>query len=227
MAVTFPATKRYFVSFRNSDTGYAVSFKFYKRADTFAVLTAPAIVELSNGTYYFDITYATQTDPNIIFEIDGTAAIPTEEVRYQTGMAGPSDLFLDEPISQVVDDVWNEPTSAHTIAGSAGKQLIDIPGKVWDETALSHSIAGSTGKALTDINSTILTISTDTGTVKTIIELLQKYEQGRWKVHSTGPDANRLVIYDTDTVTPLIKFDLKNAAGAATSTDPFERVKVP
>jgi len=207
MAVTFPATKRYFVSFRNSDTGYAVSFKFYKRADTFAVLTAPSIVELSNGTYYFDITYATQTDPNIIFEIDGTAAIPTEEVRYQTGMAGPSDLFLDEPISQVVDDVWNEPTSAHTTAGSFGKELNDI-----------YTTTSST-------STTVNTINTNVNTMAANVVLLKKYAEGRWKIYDSGIHANQIVFYDTDNSTILFKFDLKNLTGSPTAgVDVFERV---
>lgn len=59
-----------------------------------------------------------------------------------------------------------------------------------------------------------------------ILTLLQKYEEGRWKIFTTGADVNRLVIYDTDGTTPLIKFDLKDAAGSPTFVNPFERVKV-
>ena len=108
MAVSFPATKRYFVSFRNSDTGLAPIFTYFKRTDTLAGVSAPAITELSNGTYYFTVTFTAQTDPDYIFQIDGGVSVPTEEVRYQTSMASPKDLFLDEPISQVKDDVWND-----------------------------------------------------------------------------------------------------------------------
>lgn len=58
----------------------------------------------------------------------------------------------------------------------------------------------------------------------TAVGVLRKYEEGRWKIHVTGADANRLVLYDTDDVTPLLKFDLKDNGGVATFVNPFERV---
>jgi len=59
-----------------------------------------------------------------------------------------------------------------------------------------------------------------------IVGLLQKYEEGRWKIHGSGPDANRLVLYDVDGLTALKKFDLKDVAGVATPDNPYERVPV-
>lgn len=56
------------------------------------------------------------------------------------------------------------------------------------------------------------------------IAILLKHMEGRWKIHTSGLDANRLVVYDEDGTTPLIKFDLKDNVGAPTSIDPFERV---
>jgi hypothetical protein len=71
---------------------------------------------------------------------------------------------------------------------------------------------------------------TDTGgaalNVGGVLSALQKYEEGRWKIHDSGPDANRLVLYDVDGVTAIRKFDLKDIAGVATSTTPAERVPV-
>lgn len=49
---------------------------------------------------------------------------------------------------------------------------------------------------------------------------------GRAKIFSTGPDANRLVIYAEDGVTVIAKFDLKDLAGAPNITSPTERVRV-
>lgn len=55
------------------------------------------------------------------------------------------------------------------------------------------------------------------------IDLIKKISTNRWKIFTSGIDANRLVIYDDDEVTPILKFDLKDAASAATTTNPFER----
>lgn len=49
---------------------------------------------------------------------------------------------------------------------------------------------------------------------------------GKWQVFTSGPDANRLVLYRQDGVTVLKKFDLQNAAGSPTSTQPFVRLPV-
>ena len=112
MPVSFPTTKRYFVSFRNGDVGLTPTypiFTYYKDANTLAnILPQPTFTELSNGTYYFTVPFTLASDPDIIFQIDGGPSIPTEEIRYQTSMASPKDLFIDEPISVVKDDVWND-----------------------------------------------------------------------------------------------------------------------
>lgn len=61
-------------------------------------------------------------------------------------------------------------------------------------------------------------------TMAAFVELTKKIQRNRWKIHTTGPDANRMVIYDDDGTTILLKFDLKNSAGAASTTAPFEKV---
>jgi hypothetical protein len=106
----FPVTPRYFLNFRNSDTGLTPSFLSFKNATTFANIAGPSIIEspAGGGTYYFDWTWTTTADADIVFEVDGGASIPTEEVRYIKGALSPRDRFLDEPISQVVTDVWND-----------------------------------------------------------------------------------------------------------------------
>lgn len=47
-----------------------------------------------------------------------------------------------------------------------------------------------------------------------------------WKIETSGPDAGRLVVYDDDGVTALVKFDLKDALGNANIASIFERTKV-
>lgn len=59
------------------------------------------------------------------------------------------------------------------------------------------------------------------------ISVVTKITEGRWKIHTSGPDANRLVIYDDDGITPIKKFNLFAADGVTpTTTNPFERVPV-
>jgi len=58
------------------------------------------------------------------------------------------------------------------------------------------------------------------------LEDLEAIHLGRWKIHNSGPDANRLVLYKLDGVTVLKKFDLRDLAGNPTISLPFERLPV-
>lgn len=99
---------RHVLRFRHSDTGLTPSFTYFKKvSDLSNVVPQPSIVEISNGTYYFDYT----PTYDITFEIDGGASIPTEEVRYIADTISPRDTWLDEPISQVHTDVWSDSTT--------------------------------------------------------------------------------------------------------------------
>jgi hypothetical protein len=62
--------------------------------------------------------------------------------------------------------------------------------------------------------------------VLSIVERIQLLKEGRWKVHSSGLDANRLVLYSSDGTTALQKWDLKDLAGSPTIAEVFERVPV-
>lgn len=55
-----------------------------------------------------------------------------------------------------------------------------------------------------------------------VLTLLQ-YETGRWKIFTTGPDANRMVFYEDDGVTVLKKFDLFDSSGSPAVTAVLER----
>ena len=91
--------------------------------------------------------------------------------------------------------------------------------------SISADIANVDSDIVT-VNSNVLALGADLTSILNVVNLLKKYEEGRWKIHITGPDANRLVLYDTDDVTPLLKFDLKDSGGSATFFNPFERVPV-
>lgn len=58
-----------------------------------------------------------------------------------------------------------------------------------------------------------------------IIKDLQDEIIGEWRVFTSGPDANRMVLYRQDG-SVLKKFDLKDSAGSPTTTTPFRRIPV-
>lgn len=58
------------------------------------------------------------------------------------------------------------------------------------------------------------------------VEDMYQEHFGKWEIFTTGPDVNRLVLYRDDGVTVLKKFDLHNAAGVATTVNPYRRTPV-
>jgi hypothetical protein len=67
----------------------------------------------------------------------------------------------------------------------------------------------------------LTTLLADVATALADVLILKKVETNRWNI--TG---NQMIIYDTDAVTPLFTFDLKDSAGAPTETNPTERTPV-
>lgn len=121
---------RYFIRFPHSKTSLNPGFTYFNNATSFATVTPPDIHEVNGvgtggGSYYFDYVPTF----NIVFEVDGAAGggtITDEHDRYVPGEIGPEDSYLDEPVSQVRDDVWDELLSSHQTAASTGKFLNDI-----------------------------------------------------------------------------------------------------
>lgn len=51
----------------------------------------------------------------------------------------------------------------------------------------------------------------------------REFNEGKWEVKISGPDANRLIIYAPNGVTVLKKFNLFDSAGAPTTVNPYKR----
>lgn len=118
---------------------------------------------------------------------------------------------------------WSEITTG-AFSGT-GMYLLKIPAGAFDQPGLfTYAVATTSNNTYIGAIKVVANEEEDTFAA---VNLLKKYEEGRWKIHATGGDVNRLVLYDTDNTTPLLKFDLKDSAGAATVNDPFERVPVP
>lgn len=68
---------------------------------------------------------------------------------------------------------------------------------------------------------TVVTAQVDEFPTK--IDLLKKIESNKWQIHASGGDQYRLVIYDDDGTTPLLRFELRDSNGNLTFTNPFRR----
>lgn len=77
-----------------------------------------------------------------------------------------------------------------------------------------------------EIYDAVLVVEGKVDDVQTTVDEIKQVEEGRWKIFTTGGDANRLVFYQADGVTVLKKFDLKDSSGNPTTTNIFERVPV-
>ena len=93
--MAFPTTGKYKLRFRHSDVGLTPVFTRYANFATgAAIIPSPAIHETGNGDYYFSVIWNAATDPDIDFEVDGGASIPTEEVRYISGVVSVRDYVV-------------------------------------------------------------------------------------------------------------------------------------
>ncbi len=64
-------------------------------------------------------------------------------------------------------------------------------------------------------------------TVLSYVDLVRKISIGKWSVVTSGPDENRLVLYDLDGTTVIAKFNLTDASGNPTTDQPYTRTPVP
>ncbi len=82
-----------------------------------------------------------------------------------------------------------------------------------------HSSIGSDTAKLNAIQSSIDSLTTTTSSIKTIVELLEQVELGKWEISN-----KKLILYKADKVTKIAEFDLFDKAGNRTETAPFSRV---
>jgi hypothetical protein len=81
--------------------------------------------------------------------------------------------------------------------------------------ATTSSVATAVGNVLTAL-----------ATAQTDLTLIKKLQTNKWEIKVTGPDANRMIFYDDDDVTPILKVDLLDQNGLPTSTNPYARTPV-
>lgn len=86
---------------------------------------------------------------------------------------------------------------------------------LWEVTVDGVQIARQKEYQVIDSDTTIIS------TINTNLVHLKQSVQGRWKILN-----NQLIFYDSDETTPLLTYNLKDAAGDPTSTNPVERAVV-
>jgi hypothetical protein len=136
------------------------------------------------------------------------------EVDY-TNFPGVYDLVLSTTDTNTVGFLKYSVTTTN---GQVYVGVVEIvAGLASDITALIGTPAGAS-------------LAADIASIQTDTTRLRRYQEGRWKIWTTsggsGELANQLVLYDTDNTTILAKFNLFDSSGTATTTNPFERVKV-
>jgi hypothetical protein len=137
---------------------------------------------------------------------------------------------LIEIVANVESDTY---TKVNTYLDATVSSRLPTSSYTAPDNATVGTINTKLGTPASSVSADIAAVKVDTGSLSTgissilaVTTLLKKYEEGRWKIHLSGGDANRLILYDTDNTTPLIKFDLKDSSGSATFINPFERTPV-
>src|SRR5574343_20597 len=149
------------------------------------------------------LTYAVATTGNKTF-VGAIKVVANEEVDTYTRIGAPTLASVSADIANLDSDIANLDA--------------DVANVDSDVATLTSNVA--------NLDADVAAVASNVTSTLTIVQVLQKYEEGRWKIHTTGGDANRLVLYDTDNTTPLLKFDLKDSTGGATFAEPFERLPV-
>lgn len=197
---TLNGTGEYTVAINGGSGSAVAEFSCYSElpADVYTRVGAPAGASVSA-----DIA-AVKVD---------TGAISTVNTKLGT----PAGVSVSADIAAVKSDTSvaaSQSTTAATQATTAATNTGTINTKLGSPAGVS-------------VSADIAALQTDIDTNNTDTALVKKYLEGTWHIYTSGLDANRLVIFDTDGITPLIKFDLKDSVGAATTTNPFRRIKVP
>lgn len=168
-------------------------------------------------TPLLDKTTLAPTFSNLVSSLVTTAAIPDL-----------SSLSIPSAI-QNAQAVWGALLADFIAANTFGKRVQDVPtvaqiaDGVWDEIGTDHLLAGSTGLILSQTKADTTAISLTDMQIKSIVEILLKYEGNRTKIDKI---AKTLTVYDNDMTTIIKVFDLKDSTGAPSITEVAERVPV-
>jgi hypothetical protein len=171
-----------------------------------------------------------------------TASTINTKVGTPTGASVSADIAA---VKGVADSTSSTASSVNTKLGTpAGASVsADIAAIKTDTTKIGTPTGASVSADLSALSTSVASVKTDTTTtvtrigvpagaslasdvaaVKGVVDILQKIETGRWKYFKTGPNANKMIIYEPDGTTPLYTFNMLDETGTGTSINPYERV---
>lgn len=97
----------------------------------------------------------------------------------------------------------------------------NLPSDPASQSSVEAAITASEGNIRGTDNDTLKTLSEQLDTIDVNIDILIKIETGRWKIDTS---THEFIIYDSDGVTELYRFSLKDASGNPSSESVYERV---
>lgn len=138
-----------------------------------------------------------------ISDYDGATKIVTLESSLDSTPAPTDDITVASAAGTVnLSSVSEGQIDTIDTAVAALPTAADIADAVLDEVMSGHTTVGTLGLFLSEIH---------------------QVETGRWKIDE---NTNTMVFYDTDGVTPLKTFNLKDVSGAASTVNVYERTPV-
>lgn len=128
---------------------------------------------------------------------------------------------LTSNVNTVSNNVSNVTASFAAITSDVNT----VSNKISAVTASVSTLTSNINTVSNNVSNVTASLSTVSGQVTLIsgaVDFIRDIEGGRWKI-DTG--ANQMLFYKSDNTTLVATFDLKDSAGAATSTNPFERTR--
>lgn len=146
-------------------------------------------------------------------------------------------LIVKADTSEAAYTVGSGAWIEHTTAPATGSGLYQLNLKTTDtdtsgslvyvvQSTLSRVYIGSIKVVANEEADTFTALAAASSSLGQQLTRIRQATEGRWKIHTSGPDVNRMVFYEVDGTTVMFKLDLKDAAGAPTTSSPFERVPV-
>ncbi len=99
--------------------------------------------------------------------------------------------------------------------------LPNVPGQVWDEIAVNHMAPGSAGAALNMSLANSESIMITTVSTMDMVQNVWRYSRNRTKIDTV---TKQLIIYDTDGVTPIQIYNLRDRNGQPSVVESMERI---
>jgi hypothetical protein len=166
------------------------------------------LASYSSGTAGNDVRTTVSKAVNLPSDPASNSAIRGTQSLSISDLAGTSYSSGSDSLHAIRNTIPAAPPSVGSIADA-----------VWDEPISGHTIAGSFARVSTDTQASLVV-------AQNFLTQLRRLGEGHWKIFTSGPDANRMVLYSADGSTVLQKWDLKDQSGNPTVANVFERIPV-